>query len=231
MARRISAADVSTAAELKGVPSELALAVWQQESSSGKNTKTSPKGAVGEFQIMPATFRRYMPGGDINDPVDNMMVGLDVLADGLQKSGGDYKGAAQFYYHGKVLPLGVEGPNSGPGTPTTLAYSNQVAARAERNRQDKGVEPTQMPAAGQAVTTQPDLGSMYGTSDEEDSEMMPDAEDAGDDIPGLTRGLNMNASAPGMGGMGDMRMGMLGEQNYALDKYVRRIVDQEFKNA
>src|SRR6185503_7132333 len=93
----LSEDDVALAARLARVPPELALAVWQQESSSGRNTATSPKGAVGGFQVLPDTFKRYLPKGDINDPVDNMQAGLAVLRDGLDKSGGDPEGAAQFY--------------------------------------------------------------------------------------------------------------------------------------
>lgn len=218
MAIRLRPDEVETAAMLHGVPPELALAIWQQESSRGANARTSPKGAVGGFQVMPATFRRYMPNGDINDPVDNMMAGLKVLRDGLNKSGGDPEGAAQFYYHGKLLAPGEEGPNSGPGTPTTREYAKQVVAKMGGAR--GAPEPASM--YGGSEETTPDLG-LYASAS---AAPAPASEEA-PDIAGLTRPLDQAPQAMAMSG--DWLPPH--QQNYELDQYIRRIVDEEFKNA
>ena len=42
---------------------DLARSIYQQESSSGKNTKTSNAGAVGGMQILPATFNSVADKG------------------------------------------------------------------------------------------------------------------------------------------------------------------------
>lgn len=266
--RRLTSDEVATAAELAGVMPELALAVYKQESGSGTNIKTSPKGAVGGFQIMPATFRRYMPGGDIRDPVDNMQAGLAVLADGLQRSGGDPEGAAQFYYHGRMLRPGQEGPTSGPGTPTTRRYGQQVVAKMRElgwkdvEFDDEMVEednpyynakelirplhrkppPMHDPMFMPYNTDESGVGTYDFDSDpEETARMETGEEEEGEDellplMPGMQRAgltgpLNMSMMAQGIGGMGDAEMGRAGRENYDLDRYVRRIVDEEFKHA
>jgi len=222
MARRLLPDEVTTAARLAGVPPELALAVWSQESGRGANDKTSPKGAVGPFQVMPATFKRYYPNGDINDPVDNMTAGLRVLADGLKQSGGDPEGAAQFYYHGAVLRPGEEGPNSGKGTPSTREYGRQVVARMGGSA----------PVAAQPPSAMP---SLYGGQEEPDSELGPYAQ--GDepetdpeeepDIAGLTRPLNTAMGADSIEGDWMPPMG----EDYDLDRYIKQIVDEELGHA
>lgn len=174
---RLTSDEVATAAQLMGVPPELALAIWRQESSGGANTTTSPKGAVGGFQVMPKTFYAHMPGGDIYNPVDNMQAGLAVLAEGLTKANGDFAKAAQYYYHGKILPPGVEGPTSGNivgkdgklyPTPTTRAYGDEVARNAAKIAADRGYAPRTMTASasGSAPTTRADLklGSLPAAS-------------------------------------------------------------------
>lgn len=217
MKRRLSEEDVIVAAQLAGVPPELALAVWGQESSSGRNAKTSPKGAVGDFQVTPATFRRYMPDGNINDPVDNMQAGLAVLADGLRKSQGDLEGAAQYYYHGRTLPEGVEGPTSGPGTPTTRQYGQQIAVRARGLRE-----------RNKALGAPSYMDSVWRLNEDEAQRKRDEALEPHmlrtdlPDVPGLTKPLNGTSYLPAIASM---------DTNYDLDSYVRRIVDEEFKNA
>lgn len=219
--------EVATAAELSGVPPELALAIWQQESSSGANAKTSAKGARGGFQVMPDTFRRYHPTGDINDPVDNMQAGLSVLADGLRQGGGDHEKAAQFYYHGRVLPPGVEGPTSGPGTPTVRQYGQQVAAKARNIVSARNPSLQQYAAApANATDTQSSdelgLDNQYENVAENEPGMGDDV-----DIPGLTRGFN---TTPFNHGVDNMAMNQIGQEHYDVDQYIRKLVDDEFAN-
>lgn len=270
--RRLTADEVETAAELAGVPPELALATWQQETTSGRNVKTSPKGARGDFQVMPATFRRYLPDGDINDPVDNMTAALAVLADGLRRSKGDPEGAAQFYYHGRLLPPGVEGPTSGPGTPTTREYGRQILAKMRGlGWKGRNVEfDDELPEEANPFHNSPYLkrplhvkpppefdrmlkpynvdefgiGTYDFDSDPEETARMQmgeeDEDEAEDQLlplmpgmqrAGLTGPLALSMNTPGIGGMGDMALARRGQENYDLDRYVRRIVDEEFKRA
>ena len=239
---RLSPDQVETAARLEGVPAALALAVFKQESDLGTNTKTSAKGAVGPFQVTPATFKRYLPGGDIHDPVDNMQAGLAVLKDGLKRGNGDFEKAAQFYYHGKILPPGVEGPTSGPGTPTVRQYGKQVAAKAQQNAAatkdtsgpslaDLGTAP-----AGATATEAAPKEDMFGmgelaSADQPDLGATPEMPDLGaasemPDLGGYTGSLN--AGAPGsFGGMDDVALNEQGSQDYELDRLIRKMVDEE----
>lgn len=107
--------DVIRYANMAGVPPELALAIWQQESTSGENKKDSPSGAKGSFQIMPGTASMF-PGRNVNDPVDNMVMGIEYLKKGMKASADSgvkdlneqMKQAAQFYY-GHILKPGEIG--------------------------------------------------------------------------------------------------------------------------
>lgn len=221
--------EVATAAQLKGLPPELALAIWKQESGQNSSVGNSAKGAVGGFQVMPDTFNRYLPGGDINDPVDNMEAGLRVLADGHKRSGGSHEGTAQFYYHGKILPPGVEGPNSGPGTPTTRQYGQQVAAKAQQIAAQRGSAPTGMAALATApgnttATAAPDDFGLADDFSQDGPQVAGLEQDV--DIPGLTRGFN---EGPFGGGEADLAMNEEGSQNYDLDQYIRKLVDDEFR--
>ncbi len=242
--RSISEDDVALAAKLARVPPELALAVWQQESSSGRNAGVSPKGARGGFQLMPATFKEVMPSGSIDDPVDNMEAGLKYLRKGLDASGGDMEGAAQFYYHGSVLSPGIEGPNSGPGTPSTRGYGKSVVAKAKDIASRRNGFQSLAVAPSNQTSTAPDnsvFASLFGMDtgddggDEEGDETAPDDEaiegdyevDTGDvpDMPGLTQPLNPIA----YGGMNDMAANQAGMQDYDFDSLIRSLVDQELK--
>lgn len=235
--QRLTEDDVATTAEVMGVPPELALAIWQQESSSGRNAGVSPKGAVGGFQVMPATFKRYYPNGDINDPVDNMLAGLRVLKDGLDRYGGNMEKASQFYYHGRALAPGEEGPTSGPGTPTVLGYGKNVLAKIDQIAQRRGGRAAPEEKEEQPEPTQLASNNMFGMpeeGEEPETEQTAATEDEGEeqgnvnfDIAGLTRGLvPYNGS---FGGAQDMAMNNMGSQSYDFDRYIRQMVDEELK--
>lgn len=246
----ITTDEVSMAARLAGVPVPLALAIWKQESSSGTNTKTSPKGAVGGFQVIPDTFRRYMPGGNINDPVDNMQAGLAVLSDGLKKARGDWEGAAQFYYHGRVLPPGKEGPTSGKGTPTTRQYGKQVMAKAQQIAASLGMASsaaaptpaladfaTPPPQAtefgnsdfGLSAEAEPEMPDMFGMAELDESGGEEEVADLGGpmDIAGYTRPLMPNVTT--FGGINDVALNQQGGQDYEVEQYIRKLVDEELR--
>jgi SLT domain-containing protein len=129
---------------LVGTPLEsLARSIYTQESSGGKNTKTSNAGAVGGMQILPGTFQEVLPGGDINNPYDNSRAGLRYIKQMYNQSGGDLNLTAAGYYGG---PGGMQKAKQGvavsdprnPNAPTTLEYAKQVMARTD-NKPNKDV--------------------------------------------------------------------------------------------
>lgn len=243
MARRLTTDIVSTYANLLGVPPPLALAIWQQESGSGTNTKTSSKGAVGDFQVMPATFKRVLPDGNINDPVDNMRAGLMVLRDNLKRYGGDWEKAAQAYYHGKALTGPGAGPTSGAGTPSVLQYGKQVLAKANAlaGPSSTSVARTEpVPAVGEAPTQggqalenlSPYMNTagsdtMFGNDLAGSAPQQPDL-GGSQFMPDLGR-LASAAPTGSFGAQGDLAANARGSQDYEVDRFIRQIVDEELK--
>jgi len=63
---------------VKGTPKEAFIrSLYQQESSSGKNTNTSNAGAVGGMQIIPQTFKSVADKNwDINNPEHSTRAGI-----------------------------------------------------------------------------------------------------------------------------------------------------------
>lgn len=148
-----------------GAKADLARSLYQQESSSGKNTATSNAGAVGGMQILPATFNSVADKGwDINDPVHNARAGIRYAAMMYDKAGGNPAIAAAGYYGGPgglakaQQGVAVSDPRN-PKAPTTLEYGAEVAGRmpAQDNPWDNDpVVPQQaaLPAAP-AIAAQP----------------------------------------------------------------------------
>lgn len=101
---------VSSPEAAKGVSIE--DAIHNQESGGRSGAPTSANGAVGGFQILPATFTQYAHAGeDINKPEDNATVGKRIIADYNQKYDGDPARVAVAYFSGP-------GNVSQPGSPT-----------------------------------------------------------------------------------------------------------------
>jgi hypothetical protein len=120
---------------INGPLADLARSIYAQESSSGKNTRTSNAGAVGGMQILPGTFSSVADKGwDIGDPVQNARAGIRYLKQGYEAAGGDPALTGAFYYGG---PGGLEKARRGvavsdprnPNAPNTLQYGAQVASR------------------------------------------------------------------------------------------------------
>lgn len=123
-----------------GKVAEIARSIYQQESGSGKNTKTSNAGAVGGMQIIPSTFKSVADKDwDINDPTQNARAGVRYVKQLFEQAGGDPALTAAGYYGG---PGGLEKARRGvavsdprnPNAPTTLQYGQQVAARLPKER-------------------------------------------------------------------------------------------------
>lgn len=159
-----------------GQLAQVARSIYKQESSSGKNTKTSNAGAVGGMQILPGTFKEVADKDwDISDPLHNARAGIRYLR-GLDKlSGGDPALTAAGYYGGPGgmakarRGIAVHDPRN-PNAPSTLEYGRQVAARikpvqdawgGEVHRASKGSEAPApvvadpVPVVAAAVQAQP----------------------------------------------------------------------------
>jgi len=137
---------------VKGPVADIARSIYQQESGSGKNTKTSNAGAVGGMQIIPGTFKSVADKDwDINDPTQNARAGIRYVKQLHEQAGGDPALTAAGYYGG---PGGLEKARRGvavsdprnPNAPTTLQYGQQVAARLPK----EPLNPVM--AAGKAIT-------------------------------------------------------------------------------
>jgi len=137
---------------VQGPVADIARSIYQQESSSGKNTKTSNAGAVGGMQIIPGTFKSVADKDwDINDPTQNARAGIRYVKQLHEQAGGDPALTAAGYYGG---PGGLEKARRGgavsdprnPNAPTTLQYGQQVASRLPK----EPLNPVM--AAGKAIT-------------------------------------------------------------------------------
>jgi len=130
-----------------GTPKEHFIrSLYEQESSSGKNTKTSNSGAVGGMQIIPATFKAVADKEwDILDPEHNSRAGIRYASQLYDMSKGDVKAAAAGYYGGPnglikaQQGIAVRDPRN-PNAPTTLQYGEQVADRANSMQESSDFE-------------------------------------------------------------------------------------------
>lgn len=128
--------DSALAAEgVTGPKADFIRSIYQQESSSGANTRTSNAGATGGMQIIPSTFASVADKGwDINNPEHNARAGIRYAAQMHDAAGGDPALAAAGYYGGPGgmakarLGVPVFDPRN-PNAPSTLQYGQQVAAR------------------------------------------------------------------------------------------------------
>lgn len=139
-------------APANGTVSQIAQAIFQQESGNNPNAPTSVNGAVGPGQVMPSTFKQYArPGEDINNPQDNAAVSRRIISDLSLRTGGDPARIAVGYFSGpgNVAPPGSPTPwvhNTSDGNGTTVAqYVDQVT-----NRLNQGQPTTQDPQLAQA---------------------------------------------------------------------------------
>lgn len=92
-------------AQAEGAPDALVpviAAIYGQESGSGRNPATSVNGARGGMQILPSTFKAYArPGESIDNPEDNLRVGVRLIRDLGDKFGGDPAKVATAYFSGE----------------------------------------------------------------------------------------------------------------------------------
>lgn len=113
-------------ADKYGVPRWLARAIYEKETKSGKDVRTSPKGAKGHMQLMPATAKA-LGVKNINDPRQNMEGAAKLLNELLRTFNGNAALAAAAYNAGptKVRNAG----NAVPNIKETRDYVRFVNAR------------------------------------------------------------------------------------------------------
>lgn len=138
-----TASPLDVALHVEGVSPQVAAvsrSIYQQESGSGKNTKTSNAGAQGGMQVIPSTFNSVADKGwDISNPVDNARAGVRYVAQMADKAGGDPALTAAGYYGGPGAitkakqGIAVSDPRN-PNAPNTLQYGAQVAARIPQDQ-------------------------------------------------------------------------------------------------
>lgn len=134
--QRQSPFDAALQAEgVTGKKADFMRSIYQQESTSGKNTATSNAGAVGPMQVTPAAFSDVADKGwSINNPIQNLRSGIRYASQMYDKAGGDPSVAAAGYYGGgggltkAQNGVAVSDPRN-PGAPNTLQYGAQVAGR------------------------------------------------------------------------------------------------------
>lgn len=133
--------DALRAEGVSGRLADVARSIYQQESGSGSNTRTSNAGAVGGMQIIPGTFQRVADRGwDINNPEHNLRAGIRYLKTLAPLAGDKPELIAAGYYGGEgAIPLAAKGqavrdPRN-PNAPDTLQYGQQVAGRLSRQEQ------------------------------------------------------------------------------------------------
>ena len=153
---------------VSGALADVARSIYQQESSSGRNTKTSNAGAMGGMQIVPSTFASVADKGwDIANPEHNLRAGIRYLKQMDKLSGGVPELTAAGYYSG---PGGMAKAKKGvavfdprnPNAPSQIEYGRQVAGRRPGGAANQvpmtGVvadAPAQVVEAAQAVAPTP----------------------------------------------------------------------------
>lgn len=161
---------VVSVAKAAGVDPALALAIWAQESSSGKNTKTSVTGNVGQFQVGEAAFSdtvkkhpdAFGPTPDIRNDLDNIKAGILYFHDlGQRFATQDQALAAYFAGPGNVnaaikrgLPGGIPTAPD-PNGKTPVDYIKDINARVV-DLKTQAIDPT-IKASEQAIQSTNDL--------------------------------------------------------------------------
>lgn len=94
----LSEKDLDDIAKEEGIEPAQLKAILAKENS--KDSDISSAGAMGRGQLLKTTFDSMLPGGDINNPVDNVRAAARYIKQGLEKTGGDFQKAAAYYYGG-----------------------------------------------------------------------------------------------------------------------------------
>ena len=137
------ASSIDEAAQRFGIPATWIQAVMQAESGADPRA-TSPKGAMGLMQIMPATWedlrRRHHLGDDSYNPHDNILAGAAFLRE-LH----DHYGSPGF----------LAAYNAGPGR-----FENHLATGEELPEETQRYVATLLPRLGQSLASNPVLTAL-----------------------------------------------------------------------
>jgi len=138
-------AQIDQLADEYGIPREQARAIYQIESSSGRNTRTSSKGARGQMQLMPGTARD-MGVTNIDDPLQNIRGGVKYYGQQLRAFGDPVLAAAAY----NAGPGAVREAGGVPNFAQTQAYVAQFrdiidAARSMQPNMTNDLEPVIVP--------------------------------------------------------------------------------------
>jgi len=138
-------AQIDQLADEYGIPREQARAIYQIESSSGRNTRTSSKGARGQMQLMPGTARD-MGVTNIDDPLQNIRGGVKYYGQQLRAFGDPVLAAAAY----NAGPGAVSKAGGVPNFAQTKAYVAQFrdiidAARSMQPNMTNDLEPATVP--------------------------------------------------------------------------------------
>lgn len=157
----LTRADMLQIAQEEGTDPALVLAHWEQESGSGTNpaanTPQAHGGAVGGMQMTPATFKAFMPNGDINNPRDNARAGAKYLKHLQDKFPDNQPAQSAAYFTGEGAVAGVNGDVSklahrNDGTTSVPDYASGVSKHYQRIQGElaNGPADAQAPAVASA---------------------------------------------------------------------------------
>ena len=124
--------------ESHGLPPELLRAVIRQESAFDPYA-VSRKGAQGLMQLMPATARR-LGVKDVFDPAENVLGGVRLLRQLLDRYGGDARLALAAYNAGEGA---VDRYGAVPPYPETRDYVDRIVGRSDTEDAAMSGEPTE----------------------------------------------------------------------------------------
>ena len=157
----LSSTDVfNSALNMEGVQDPVKRAflhsIYGQESSSGKNTATSNRGAVGGMQITPIAWQD-IPNKDLNhkSDFDQLRGGIRYGLKGFDLANGNPQLAGAYYYGGPPgLNAAMQGKSlkdtKNPNAPDTLSYGKQIADRMTKLLPIGSAQAETMPAQAPA---------------------------------------------------------------------------------
>lgn len=196
---------------VSGPLADVARSIYQQESSGGRNSKTSNAGAVGGMQILPGTFAQVADKGwDIGNAEHNMRAGIRYLRQMDKLSGGVPELTAAGYYGG---PGGLAKARQGigvgdlrnPKAPDTLRYGREVMARMGKGTYDAaGVSPLAMPDSQVAGLTLDELTQVAPATLPQQPAYAAPLEEAS--LPQVQAVIQPPAAAPSLWGGWDQAM-------------------------
>lgn len=141
------AAHVDAMAEKYGVPASHARAIFQIESSGGKNMGRSRAGARGPMQLMPATAKEL--GVNIDDPFENIEGGVKYYSRLLKRFGDPILAVAAY----NAGPRNVREAGGVPKFKETQDYVRKFTSMVGApNLMDKVATPVARSAPGKPLT-------------------------------------------------------------------------------